>query len=145
MDAAGGGAIIRKPGAGNIRRWTLLLLSFGAWLCALHAFASPSLQGLPLMRHYGAAELPAVPRYSNSAVDAEGTLYVGSGEGVMVLRSGAWDLFELPRKAGVYSLLAANRSVRARRSTRSPPVTRPATRPVSSHLVRTLTMRFESG
>jgi len=87
-----------------------LLLVLAAWLGLLlpgGSSASP-IQGLPLMRHYAAAELPAAPRYSNSVVDAEGTLYTGSSEGVMVLRSGIWSLFELPRKAGVYALLSAS-------------------------------------
>lgn len=69
--------------------------------------AAAALQGLPLIRHYGTDELPAAPSYSDLAVDAQGTLYAGSSEGVMVLRSGVWELFELPRRAAVFSLLAA--------------------------------------
>lgn len=82
--------------------WRLLL---GLVACLPAAPAPATVQGLPLMRHFGAADLPAAPSYSDIAVDADGTLYVGSSEGVMVLRSGVWDLFELPRAAPVFSLL----------------------------------------
>lgn len=84
-------------------RWLLP----GLWACVYAAQALATVHGLPLMQHFGASDLPAAPSYSDIAVDAQGTLYTGSSEGVMVLRSGVWDLFELPRREAVFSLLAS--------------------------------------
>ncbi|KAF1686308.1 hypothetical protein B1992_08785 [Pseudoxanthomonas broegbernensis] len=101
--APGPGA--RGHGGGRWRRlpWAL----FGLWLALQAHPAFPQAHGLPLMRHFAAGDLPAAPSYSDVVVDAQGTLYAGSKEGVMVLRSGTWELFELPRKAAVFSLLMA--------------------------------------
>jgi len=71
--------------------------------------AVAGVRGLPMIRHYSSDELPGAPSYSDLTVDAHGVLYAGSGEGVMVLRSGVWELFELPRRGAVYSLQAAPR------------------------------------
>lgn len=79
------------------------------WLApALPALAaSARLDGLPLLQRFGQGQLPGAPSYSAAGVDSEGTLYVGSSDGVMVYRSGDWELVALPRRTGVYSLLVA--------------------------------------
>lgn len=87
--------------------WPRALAACGLWLALQVAQGAVAMHGLPLMRHFGAGDLPAAPFYSDIAVDAQGTLYAGSSEGVMVFRSGLWELFELPRRAAVYTLLAA--------------------------------------
>lgn len=85
-----------------------LLIACGFWLMLQVAQASAAMHGLPLMRHFGVGDLPAAPFYSDIAVDTQGTLYAGSSEGVMVFRSGHWELFELPHRAPAYTLLAAS-------------------------------------
>ncbi len=90
------------------RSWQWLLALCGLWLALQAAQAATAMHGLPLMRHFGVGELPAAPFYSDIAVDAQGTLYAGSSEGVMVFHSGQWELFELPRRAEAYTLLAAS-------------------------------------
>ncbi len=90
------------------RCWPRLLALCGLWLAMQAAQAAAAMHGLPLMRHYGVGELPAAPFYSDIAVDAQGTLYAGSSEGVMVFHSGQWELFELPRRAAAYTVLAAS-------------------------------------
>lgn len=94
----------------STRRWLSWRwpVACGMWLLLQVAQAAAAMQGLPLMRHFGAGELPAAPFYSDVAIDAQGTLYAGSREGVMVFRSGQWELFELPRRASVYSMLGAS-------------------------------------
>lgn len=88
--------------------WPRLLIACGCWLMLQVGQATPVMHGLPLMRHFGVGDLPAAPFYSDIVVDAQGTLYAGSSEGVMVFRSGHWELFELPRRAPAYTLLAAS-------------------------------------
>ncbi|MGB3392470.1 MAG: diguanylate cyclase [Stenotrophomonas sp.] len=90
------------------RFWPRVLAACGLWLLLHAAQAAASMQGLPLMRHFGIGELPAAPFYSDIAVDAQGTLYAGSSEGVMVFHSGLWKLFELPHRAAAYTVLAAS-------------------------------------
>lgn len=87
--------------------WRRLLIACGLLLLIQVAQAGAVIQGVPLMRHFSVGELPAAPFYSDIAVDAQGTLYAGSSEGVMVYRSGLWELFELPRRVPVYTLLTA--------------------------------------
>ena len=95
--------------AGCGRRLLALMRACIALCWLLLAVPAPAaLQGLPQIRHYSADQLPAPPTYADLAVDAQGLLYVGSSEGVMVLRSGVWELFELPRRSAIYSLLAAD-------------------------------------
>lgn len=88
--------------------WPRVLIACGLWLMLQVAQAGTAMHGLPLVRHFGVGDLPAAPFYSDIAVDTQGTLYVGSSEGVMVFRSGLWELFELPRRAPAYTLLAAS-------------------------------------
>jgi diguanylate cyclase (GGDEF)-like protein len=88
--------------------WPHVLIACGLWLMLQVAQAGTAIHGLPLVRHFGVGDLPAAPFYSDIAADARGTLYVGSSEGVMVFRSGLWELFELPRRAPAYTLLAAS-------------------------------------
>ena len=100
---------MEATGATKRRRlWLRVLAACGLWLLVLAAHAAMAMHGLPLMRHFGVSELPAAPFYSDIAVDAQGTLYAGSREGVMVFHSGVWELFELPHRAAVYTLLAAS-------------------------------------
>ncbi len=87
--------------------WTRALATCALWLVLPLTQAATAMHGLPLMRHFGVGDLPAAPFYSDIAVDAQGTLYTGSSEGVMVFRSGLWELFELPHRAAAYTLLAA--------------------------------------
>lgn len=88
--------------------WPRVLIACGLWLVLQVAQAGTAMRGLPLMRHFGVGDLPAAPFYSDIAVDTQGTLYTGSSEGVMVFRSGHWELFELPRGAPAYTLLTAS-------------------------------------
>lgn len=88
--------------------WPRVLLACGLWLLVQVAQATAAIHGLPLMRHFGVGDLPGAPTYSDIAVDTQGSLYVGSSEGVMVFRSGLWELFELPQRAAAYTLLAAS-------------------------------------
>ncbi len=88
--------------------WPRALAACALWLALQLAQAATAMHGLPLVRHFGVGDLPAAPFYSDIAVDAQGTLYAGSSEGVMVFRSGLWELFELPHRAAVYTLLAAS-------------------------------------
>lgn len=87
--------------------WPRALAACALWLALQLAQAATAMHGLPLMRQFGAGDLPAAPFYSDIVVDAQGTLYAGSSEGVMVFRSGLWELFELPHRAAAYTLLAA--------------------------------------
>ncbi|SBV35305.1 putative Diguanylate cyclase [uncultured Stenotrophomonas sp.] len=89
-------------------RWPRVLAACGLWLLLQTAQAAAAMHGLPLMRHFGVGDLPAAPFYSDIAVDAQGTLYAGSSEGVMVFHSGLWELFELPHRAAAYTVLAAS-------------------------------------
>lgn len=89
-------------------RWPRVLAACGLWLLLQAAQAAAAMHGLPLMRHFGAGDLPAAPFYSDIAVDAQGTLYAGSSEGVMVFHSGLWELFELPHRAATYTVLATS-------------------------------------
>lgn len=82
------------------------------WICALAcllsvAHAATAMHGLPLLRHFGASQLPAPPTYPDVVIDHDGNLYAGSGEGVMIFRSGVWELLDAPGKVQVYSLLLA--------------------------------------
>ena len=104
----------RTQATGSMKppRWLRILLACALCLL-LHlpphmAQATEAMHGLPLLRHFGIGDLPAAPFYSDIAVDAQGTLYAGSREGVMVFRSGLWELFELPHRAEVHTLLAAS-------------------------------------
>jgi len=101
-----------RPDATGIKSalpfWPRLLAACGLWLLLQAAQAATAMHGLPLTRHFGVGELPAAPFYSDLVADARGTLYAGSREGVMVFRSGAWELFELPHRAPAYTLLAAS-------------------------------------
>lgn len=85
-----------------------VMIACGLWLMLQVAQASTAMHGLPLTQHFGVGDLPAAPFYSDIATDTQGTLYVGSREGVMVFRSGIWELFELPHRAPAYTLLAAS-------------------------------------
>lgn len=71
------------------------------------AHASTTLHGLPLLRQFGASQLPAAPTYPGVVVDRAGNLYAASGEGVMVFRSGVWQLLEASGEAPVYSIMLA--------------------------------------
>jgi len=118
----GGGGMqwTRPPGGHRTSRgwragWLLCLVLALAAAMAVAAPAGNSagagatrLPGLPLMRLFTSAELPGAPSYSSVAVDAEGTLFVGSHDGLMIYRSGTWELVTLPRRAAVYSLLATS-------------------------------------
>jgi len=88
--------------------WPRVLAACGLWLLLQVAQAAAAMHGLPLMRHFGVGDLPAAPFYSDITVDAQGTLYAGSSEGVMVFHSGLWELFELPHRAAAYTVLAAS-------------------------------------
>lgn len=79
-----------------------------AMLCLLPvAQATTPIQGWPLLHHYGANQLPAPPAYADVVVTSDGSLYAGSGEGVMLFRSGVWEVLEVAGSAPVYSLLLA--------------------------------------
>ncbi|WP_269791438.1 ligand-binding sensor domain-containing diguanylate cyclase [Stenotrophomonas sp. Iso1] len=82
------------------------------WVCALAcllpvAYAATAMHGVPLLRHFGANQLPAAPTYPDVVIDRGGNLYAASGEGVMIFRSGVWELLDAPGRAPVYSLLLA--------------------------------------
>ena len=77
-------------------------------VCALpFAHATATIHGLPLLRQFGASQLPASPTYPGVVVDRAGNLYAGSGEGVMIFRSGVWELLEASGEAPVYSIMLA--------------------------------------
>jgi diguanylate cyclase (GGDEF)-like protein len=115
MDILGGGGH-RGLLTAHPRRWdgavrAMLLLLLGllvSWATPVAA-AAARLGGLPLMQSFAPSELPGAPSYSSAGVDSEGTLLVGSKDGVMVYRSGDWELIELPRRAAVFSLLVTAR------------------------------------
>ena len=71
------------------------------------AHATATLHGLPLLRQFGASQLPAAPTYPGVVVDRTGNLYAASGEGVMIFRSGVWELLEAAGEAPVYSIMLA--------------------------------------
>jgi len=106
MAGAGGrGGTRWRPAASVVAALAAVLLWLAPALPALAA--SARLDGLPLLQRFGQGQLPGAPSYSAAGVDSEGTLYVGSSDGVMVYRSGDWELVALPRRTGVYSLLVA--------------------------------------
>ena len=75
-------------------------------VCVLpFAHASTTMHGLPLLRQFGASQSPAGPTYTGVVVDRAGK---PSGEGVMVFRSGVWDLLEASGEAPVYSIMPAH-------------------------------------
>lgn len=71
------------------------------------AQATTTMHGLPLLRQFGASQLPAAPTYPGVVVDRTGNLYAASGEGVMIFRSGVWELLEASGEAPVYSIMLA--------------------------------------
>lgn len=77
-------------------------------VCVLpFAHATTTMHGLPLLRQFAASQLPASPTYPGVVADRAGTLYAASGEGVMVFRSGVWELLEASGEAPVYSIMLA--------------------------------------
>ncbi len=77
-------------------------------LCVMpFAHATTAMHGLPLLRQFGASQLPASPTYPSVVVARDGTLYAASGEGVMLFRSGVWELLEAAGEAPVYSIMLA--------------------------------------
>ncbi|WP_057634979.1 ligand-binding sensor domain-containing diguanylate cyclase [Stenotrophomonas humi] len=77
-------------------------------LCVLpFAHATGTMHGLPLLRQFDASQLPASPTYPGMAADRAGNLYAASGEGVMLFRSGVWELLEASGEFPVYSIMRA--------------------------------------
>ena len=71
------------------------------------AHATTAMHGLPLLRQFGASQLPASPTYPGVVVDRAGNLYAASGEGVMLYRSGVWELLAAAGQVPVYSIMLA--------------------------------------
>lgn len=92
----------------RVQMWfrTGLMALVLAWALPF-AQAAATMHGLPLLRQFGVSQLPASPTYPGVVVDRAGDLYAASGEGVMIFRSGVWELLEASGEAPVYSIMLA--------------------------------------
>lgn len=83
------------------------LMALLMWCVLPFAHATTAMHGLPLLRQFSANQLPASPTYPGVVVDRAGNLYAASGEGVMLYRSGVWELLAAAGEAPVYSIMLA--------------------------------------